>query len=356
MEDNYRIDSHKLIYHVGRVNQWLNGESIYPIYMEIGPVGRCNHRCIFCAFDYLKYSGPSIDTEALKRALADAARHGVKSVMYAGEGEPLVHKDIAGLVPFTKSLGIDVAVTTNGVLFDKDMASRCLGALSWIRVSFNAGTKETYAKVHRCNPDDFDRVVASLKQAVELKAKHGYACTIGVQILLLPQNQHEVPTLAALMKKIGVDYLTVKPFSKHPMSYCDIDPNFKYTDLLSLSEELASFSDDRFRVIFRSHAMTKRETGDRPYRHCLSLRFWAYIDASGNVYGCSAYLGNQDFCYGNIYKQTFSEIWEGERHKAMLHMAEQELDTSQCREICRLDDINTYLWELKHPSPHVNFI
>ena len=28
--DKYRIDSHKLIYHIPRVNSWLNGENIYP--------------------------------------------------------------------------------------------------------------------------------------------------------------------------------------------------------------------------------------------------------------------------------------------------------------------------------------
>lgn len=51
--DKYRIDSHKLIYHVSRVNDWLNGKLIYPIYMEISPIGSCNHRCIFCAYDFI---------------------------------------------------------------------------------------------------------------------------------------------------------------------------------------------------------------------------------------------------------------------------------------------------------------
>jgi len=51
--DKYRIDSHKLIYHIPRVSDWLNDKVVYPIYMEISPVGSCNHRCIFCAYDYI---------------------------------------------------------------------------------------------------------------------------------------------------------------------------------------------------------------------------------------------------------------------------------------------------------------
>ncbi|MBE9532248.1 MAG: radical SAM protein, partial [Proteobacteria bacterium] len=35
--DKYKIDSHKLIYHVERTNEWLSGEDIYPIYVEMSP-------------------------------------------------------------------------------------------------------------------------------------------------------------------------------------------------------------------------------------------------------------------------------------------------------------------------------
>ena len=35
--DEFRIDSHKLMYHVGRVNDWLKGSDVYPVYMEVSP-------------------------------------------------------------------------------------------------------------------------------------------------------------------------------------------------------------------------------------------------------------------------------------------------------------------------------
>ncbi|HAB51888.1 MAG TPA: radical SAM protein, partial [Ignavibacteriales bacterium] len=50
--DKYRIDSHKLMYHVSRINDWLEGKIIYPIYAEISPSGACNHRCTYCALDF----------------------------------------------------------------------------------------------------------------------------------------------------------------------------------------------------------------------------------------------------------------------------------------------------------------
>ena len=50
MED-YKVDSHKLIFHPERVADWVKGKTVYPINAEVGLAGACNHRCIFCAVD-----------------------------------------------------------------------------------------------------------------------------------------------------------------------------------------------------------------------------------------------------------------------------------------------------------------
>ena len=355
--DDFRMDSCKLMHHISRVNQWLNGENIYPIYMEISPTNACNHRCIFCAFDYLNYKNQYIDKSALMDMFSEASQCGLKSVMYAGEGEPLLHKNITDLIVHTKEVGIDAAISTNGVLFNEKIARECLSSLTWIRISLDAGTKETYAEIHRCSAYDFGRVVRNLTNAVKARKENNYACTIGVQFLLLPENYQEITVLASLLKDIGVDYLVIKPFSQHPMSNATIDKNFHYQDFSHLDEQLQEFSTSNFKIIFRSHTMKKLGNRINPsYDGCLGAPFFTYLASDGNLYVCSTFLGDNKFVYGNIYENSFSEIWEGNHRKRVLHMVTEELDTAQCRENCRLDEINRYLWNLKHPVPHVNFV
>ncbi|MBM3251497.1 MAG: radical SAM protein, partial [Candidatus Omnitrophica bacterium] len=111
-----------------------------------------------------------------------------------------------------------------------------------------------------------------------------------------------------------------------------------------------------FNTIFRLETMKKWDAAKRKYRHCYALPFWAYLDAQGNVWGCSAYLQDERFFYGNIYKNTFRNIWNGQIRKESLKFAEEKLETKNCRVNCRMDEINRYLWELKNPPEHVNFI
>ncbi len=354
--DKYRIDSHKLIYHVSRVNDWLEGKNVYPIYAEISPSGICNHRCTYCALDFMEYQSRFLDKEVLKDRLSEMSSLGLKSIMYAGEGEPLLHKDIGEIINHTKKVGVDVAITTNGVLLKEGLVESTLENITWIKVSINGATKETYAKIHRTNQDNFDKVMENISYAVKVRENKGYKCTLGVQLILLPENWHEAELLTQQAKEIGMDYLVIKPYSQHPLSKTTKYKDIKYSEYLHLSDKLNSFKDDKFSVIFRINTMKKWDEGRRNYRHCLALPFWSYIDAGGTVWGCSAYLNDERFSYGNIYENIFKNIWESEKRKKAVRWAEDELDTKQCRVNCRMDEINRYLWDLRHPPEHVNFI
>ena len=355
--DEFSIDGHKLMYHIPRVNDWLAGKPIYPLFVEISPAGACNHRCTFCAVDYIGYQTRYLDKEILMRCLSDMGEHGVKSVMYAGEGEPLLYKHLPEIIRHTKKVGIDVAITTNAVALTEKFAGETLDSISWIKASVNAGTAETYAKIHRTQAVDFERVFTNLERAVKMKRQNNYQVTLGIQCLLLPENAHEIAGLAKRAKAIGLNYIVVKPYSQHLMSETHDYEHVDYDQFDFLDEELEGLVGDGFNVVFRRRTMEKLKEATRYYSVCQATPyFWAYIMASGDVYGCSAYLEDDRFCYGNINHASFSQIWEGEKRMKSIDYVEHELDISECRKNCRMDEVNRYLWDIKHPKAHVNFI
>lgn len=354
--DPYRIDGHKLMFHVRRVADWLEGERIYPIYVEVSPSGACNHRCTFCALDYMGYRKRFLDAARMNGVLAEMGRLGVKSVMFGGEGEPLLHRDIDRMNQAAHDGGMDTSFTTNGVWLKPGLAEQLLPATSWIKVSINAGTAESYSRIHRAKAGDFETVLANLAAAADIRARKGYPCTLGMQILLLPENAEEVDTLAERAREIGMDYLVVKPYSQHLFSRTDRYRDIQYRSYRHLADRLERLNTDRFQVIFRLETMHRWDDGKRSYEKCLALPFWAYIDAGGNVWGCSAFLGDARFLYGNVNTASFEGIWQGEARKRAMAEMESRIDVSGCRCNCRMDKINAYLWELQHPAAHVNFI
>lgn len=366
-EDKYLIDSHKLHFHPERVAQWKDAGSdwqklkkVYPIYVEISTSGNCNHRCTFCAIDYIGYKQLLLDKDILIRNLTDMAKHGVKSVMYAGEGEPLLMKGIGEVINHTKAVGIDVAITTNATPLTDKLARECLGSVSWLKASINAGTPSSYAQIHRTKEADFDRVFSNLGNAVRLRNDNNWKTALGGQTVLIPENAHTVFDLCEKARLIGLDYVVIKPYSQHLKSTDTMErgyDKFDYREQFRLAEELKRLNTDKFKVIFRLNTMKHLEESERYYSKCQATpNFWAYIMATGDVYGCSAYLLDDRFKYGNINDKLFSEVWEGEERRKSAEYVANDLDIHECRKNCRMEHINRYLWDLTHPNEHVNFI
>ena len=364
--DKYAIDSHKLIYHPKRVAQfldvqdsWEKAKSVYPIYIEVSPVGACNHRCTFCAVDYIGYKSNMLDAGLFSERLHEMGSLGVKSIMYAGEGEPLLHKKINDMVEATKAAGIDVSFTTNATVVNAEFIDRSLPLTSWMKVSLNAGTAETYAKVHRTKEKDFQRVIGNLKQAVAAKRSKNLNCVIGVQTLLLPENATEMEQLARICRdEIGLDYLVIKPYSQHMFSDTRLYEGIDYSAHMALAEQLEKLNNEDFHVVFRENTMKQKTQTDSRYTKCNATPFfWGYIMADGDVYGCSAYLMDDKFKYGNINDQTFKEIWQGTKREENFHFVREKLNIKQCRVNCRMDEVNRYLFRLQEGQvEHVNFI
>ncbi len=351
---DYGIDSHKLIYHIERVYKWWKGEDIYPIYIEAAPAGGCNQRCIFCGLDYTGHRPSFIDFRCWERFTQEAKEKGVKSILLSGEGEPLLNKDIDKFVESAYQNGLDVAIATNGVLFTSPLCEKCLPYLTWLRISLDAGSPDVYSLVHRVDKKEFNTVVHNVATAVKYKRANNYQVTIGIQFLLLKENYEDVEKATVLAKEIGVDYFSVKPYSKHPLSINNAGTEIDYSKWIGLEEKLVKYNSSLFKVIFRKNAMMRR-LREKPYQRCLGLPFWAYINSYGEVYPCSTFLGLKEYCMGNIHQESFSQIWEGEKRKRIMKRI-AEMDARKCRELCRLDEINAYLWRLKNPPPHVNFI
>ena len=131
----------------------------------------CNHKCIFCANRKTKNENKGfIDGDFAKRMLREAYELGVREVGFYATGEPLLNRNLPDYIEIAKSIGYEYTyITTNGALLTEEKSKEILHAgIDSIKFSINAGTRETYKKIH--GVDDFDLVVKNL-QAVSKHIK-----------------------------------------------------------------------------------------------------------------------------------------------------------------------------------------
>jgi radical SAM protein with 4Fe4S-binding SPASM domain len=354
--NHYNFNGHKLAYHPERVAQYVLTGDCFPLYVEISPVGNCNHRCLFCAYDYIGHPNRRLDTGRLLTTVQEMAACGVKSIVLAGEGEPLLHPDIGTIIGHIRSSGIDVGLFTNGQALNGTLAQLILPDLTFVRVSFNGGTEASYANVHQVKSTVFHQVLENMRNAALIKKQAGLSVDIGAQYVLIPENKNDLVHGAAAIKEAGLDYLAVKPFIlQRPEQAYQVAEPYDMQELEALLDQTLGLAGDHFAVVVRKNGFAQADR--RGYAHCRGCSFTTVINSAGDVATCLPYWDKPEFIYGNIYQNRFEDIWRGEKRKALQNHLESDMDTHGCPPNCRPNAINAYLNDITNPSVrHVNFI
>jgi radical SAM protein with 4Fe4S-binding SPASM domain len=286
------------------------------------------------------------------KLLRDAHRLGTKAVFYSGEGEPLLNKDLPDMVELGAELGFDQALNTNATALTQKPMERILPHLEWMRVSVNGMSPDDYARVHVCPPAHFELALGNIEKAATFKRDNNLNLTIGIQCVYTGQAIKDVAAFGQRLKDIGVDYFSLKPGMPHPDN-----PNFVAAPFPS-QEELESviaLGSPDFQVAVRWGL--REQDWRRPYTKCLSLPFFAEVTADGKVYACGPHLGEESFCYGSLHEIGLESMWTHEgRAKVEQHVCSIGDFDKVCMPLCRLDQVNRFLWDLENPPPSVNFI
>ncbi len=347
------FDAERLSLFPARVAEWQEtGRTSAPIYTEFELTTGCNHACRFCGVEHIVNTPARfIDPALAERTIDELAAMGNRSIMFSGHGEPLLHPHAAGLIG-RAAKRMSASVTTNGRRL-RDAGIGLMDDLKWIRFSINGSHPLEYARMHRTRPSDFEKVVANLEAAVARKRSLELALTIGVQLVLLDQNPRDVERFVLRVREIGADYFSLKPYSEHPMSARGMATDVDVFE--ELAARIAPLTTDSFAVIARVESA--RQTGrEKPYGQCHGTNFMNFVGADGRVWECNVFAGDDDFLIGDLHTQSMPEIWDSLHRRHVLDFVENKLDLGRCRDVCRMHQSNRFLWRLRHPLAHDDFI
>jgi len=352
--DPFEMNGHKLHWQLERVNAWMKGEAIAPLYIDMGITMSCNINCKYCYYAVPENQhADRIPIDALTRFLRDAAEIGVKAVGFLGDGEPTLHPEVYEAVAAGKAAGLDMAIATNGVLLKPERLPGFLADLTWIRFTLSVGESDRYHQVMGGRPKTFEKVVKNIRHCVEIKKAEELSTTIGIQMVLIDECVDQIVPLAKLGRELGVDYVVVKQCSQKE-NIVQENRLPAYDAFEPIYREAESFAAPGYNVIVKRLKMGK--TG-RCYDRCHGTSFLPQITGRGDVYCCGNFFGDKRFHIGSIVEKSFKDIVAGERYRQVMEAVRTTVNVhKECGIGCRQNEINEFLWELKSPPPHVNFV
>ena len=311
------LDSHKLSYHMDRVNSWEAGERIGPVTVDMALTRACGSMCKFC---YAMMQEPQerrgIKTDHILNLLDDFAEVGVKGVSLVSDGESTLSKAYVPFIQHAASLGINIGNATNAWEWSPEKSEQVLPHMSWIRFTVAAGTPERYAEIMYKGPEHtevFDKAMKNIRHAVAYKKKHNLSVTLGIQMVLMPEFKDEIIPFAKLGLELGVDYAVIKHCSDDEYQTLGIDYSL-YEAMYELLDQAESLSTTKTKIIVKWDKI--KDKGKPSYKRFYGPQFLLQISGSGLVAPSGMFFNARysKLHIGNFIEERFIDIYKSNRY------------------------------------------
>lgn len=349
MKNKFILDGSKLMYHKERVNAWLKGERIAPITIDCALTTKCTYKCVYCYGKMQVINQyPNLDRQVVFNFLSDAAEIGVKAISFVSDGESTCNPCYADAIVFGKSLGLDMALGTNGFLLTTEALEKILPCLTYLRFNISAGDKDRYCEIHGVPENCYDKVIENIKTAVAIKERDNLPVTIGMQMVLMPDFQDQIIPLTKLGKELGVDYLVIKHCSDDEDHTLGVDYE-AYDDMINTMKEAEKYSDENYQVTVKWSKIMNH--GSKCYTKCYGAPFILQLSGSGLVAPCGMFFNDKykQFHIGNIKETRFKDIFNSDHYwEVMKYIASDKFNAqTDCGTNCLQHKTNEILWSLK---------
>ena len=124
------LDGTKIQWHMERVSEWERGERIAPVTIDMALTRACNYGCHFCYAMLQENDRSVINKKIITNFLEDSAEIGVKAVSFVSDGESTISPAFIEGVQVGNSLGLSMAVGTNGFVLPKSKLEEVLPLLT----------------------------------------------------------------------------------------------------------------------------------------------------------------------------------------------------------------------------------
>lgn len=195
-----------------------------PLQAQIGICDPCNHECVFC-WDHPPVERESADTtqrfglarpgvmplERFKGIVDDLYDMGTRRIDLIGRGEPLLNRSALDMIRYVKGRGIQLQLVTNASrLFEPIARGLVAAGADRVHVSLNAGTPETYPRIHVTEtPENYLKVKKNLRVLSDCKIAAGSDLPyLSLSFVITSTNYFEIASMIEVASEVAAQEAT----------------------------------------------------------------------------------------------------------------------------------------------------
>lgn len=291
----------------------------------------CNYSCIFCEWfspmlkdlrTEIRNPNCYINMDVYKGLVRELSILGTKLVLI-GDLEPFMDPQLIEKIKYAKHYNLGVIIITNGSLLNEENLEQIFNLKTdYLSVSLNAGTPETYSRIHLTeSKETFERITSMISLVEKLKEKNRTELPhTRLSMVVCNRNYRDIVNFVKLCHKTGVRSAHIKRL---------ISPSKEIAKELELTpaqeKELKKFLVDALEF-GKKHGINvdlecedwlgSQKTQVRPDNvPCYYGWLFSMVDADGSVYPCCFQDRSPSCTIGNIKNESFTKLWFSKKYQ-----------------------------------------
>lgn len=299
---------------------------------------RCNLRCGVCGIWRKGAAGKGegeLPAALVRQTLEALRRQGLLKVHFSG-GEVFLRGDIREVLLHARGLGLQVNLTTNGTLLDKEAARFLVEErIHGVTVSIDSADERQHDRM-RGSKGVWRRSWEGIERLLDRRRRKGRGPTVAVNTVITARNLPGLGRLHGMLAERGVDRWRLLPVDTDRSA---LRPTAAQWQALAADWESWRGLAPRFPVDWGSERSASRAAKGRYagefYREhaCYAPWFNLFVDADGRAYPCC--MGKSRVAaYGDIHTTPVAALLESAGRRE----ARGTMSAGATYEVCRSCD------------------
>ena len=288
---------------------------------------RCNLKCSFCDLGKNRHD---MDIQDIHKVIAGTSDTSIKELVLTG-GEPLIHPWLNSCILQAKAIGLNVNITTNGLLLDKAAKQLELCGTNSISVSID-GLKDLHDSL-RNHKGLFKKIIKGIQVL-----KKETSIFLSIYFVVMEHNVHQLLDIYQLSKSLDCHF-DFWPVNNSPEFYIKTKKAQKI--YIKAIEKIAEENPEVLKKLKYLKGAVEYHSDNVSNVRCLGLIDQIGVDNKGNVLPCCRW-DMPSLSVGNAIIQPLNQVLNS--------LKANQLKNDIYNKGCRLSCYNHSLYEFSRET------